>query len=134
MTFSYFHKRVKSVLLHESSYFVDRCFYLLIWGKQILYPHRCHFTVCTYISVFVFMMLSDNNYGLGATLQHISIVFYFVFVPTLLYWCFQTLAWLFAELFWFLPYVWFGCFLYIPLPWKKFGIIRNIFTEWCFDP
>ena len=59
-------------------------FYIHI-GATLLY-------VPTYISVLFFMMLSDNNYGLGATLQHISIVFCFVFVPILLYssWCFQT--------------------------------------------
>ena len=28
----------------------------------------------------------------------------------------------------------FGCFVYISLPYKNYGIIRNIFTEWGFDP
>ena len=39
-----------------------------------------------------------------------------------------------VTFFWFLPYVWFRCFLYISLLQKKYRIICNIFTEWCFDP
>ena len=48
--------------------------------------------------------------------------------------CRMSIARLFAESFRFLPYVRFGGFLYIPIPWKKYGIICNIFTEWCSDP
>ena len=43
-----------------------------------------------------------------------KMVFHLVFAKG----CFfsESIVWLFAELFRFLPYIWFGCFLYIPLP------------------
>ena len=67
---------------------------------------------------YIFFLKKDKNYHLfcvsWSTIDTLSRTI--ELLHTTMHQCFHIIAWLLGDVFRFLPYLWFGCFLYISLP------------------